>query len=263
MKHVYVLALTGSLALASACKESQGAQPEPEKTAASKPAEGAEPSKAEPSKAEGAKMEPAKAASKPAAAAASPDALKDPAKAKLTAPEKFTVKLATTEGDILIDVNRAWAPNGADRFYNLVKAGYYDNTAFFRVIGGFMAQIGISGDPKVNEVWREARIQDDPVRQSNERGYVTFAAASAPNTRTTQFFINFGNNNRLDGMRFAPFGKVQKDSMAIVDKLYSGYGEGFPRGRGPDQGRLQREGNSYLKAEFPELDYVKQATVIE
>lgn len=205
-------------------------------------------------------------ASSPAEAEAPPESshpgLLDPAKATDQAPETFTVRFETTKGDIMIDVTRAWAPNGADRFYNLVKVGYFNETAFFRVIGGFMAQIGINGDPAVNKVWREARIPDDSVSKSNERGYVTFAAASMPNTRTTQFFINFGNNHRLDKMRFAPFGKVQDASMAVVDKLYAGYGEGAPAGRGPSQGRLQSEGNPYLKKEFPELDYVNHASIV-
>lgn len=184
--------------------------------------------------------------------------LMDPSKANEKAPEEFTVKLETTKGDVFIDVHRSWAPKGADRIYNLVKIGYYDDVAFFRVINGFMAQVGISGDPKVNSVWRNARIKDDPVEQSNTRGMVSFAMAG-PNTRTTQFFINFGNNSRLDGMGFAPFGKVR--NMDVVDKIYDGYGEGAPRGKGPSQGKLQMEGNKYLKAEFPKLDWIKKATI--
>jgi peptidyl-prolyl cis-trans isomerase A (cyclophilin A) len=187
-------------------------------------------------------------------------ALLDAKKATAKAPDKFTVKLETTKGDILLDVDRSWAPAGADRFYNLVKIGYYDNVAFFRVIAGFMAQIGISGDPAVNGVWREARIGDDPVKGTNTRGMVSFAMAG-PNSRTTQFFINFGDNSRLDGMGFSPFAKVR--DMAIVDKIYSGYGEGAPGGRGPAQGRVQTEGNAYLQKDFPNLDYIKKATVLD
>jgi peptidyl-prolyl cis-trans isomerase A (cyclophilin A) len=198
---------------------------------------------------------------KPKAAATNSAALTDPSKATATAPAKFTVKLETTAGDILIDVDRAWAPKGADRIYNLVKAGYYNDVAFFRVIGGFMAQVGIHGDPNVNKVWRNARIEDDKAGvQSNTRGMVSFATAG-PNTRTTQFFINFGNNARLDGMGFAPFGKVR--DMAVVDKLYAEYGEGAPNGRGPDQGRIQMEGNKYLKSDFPKLSWIKQASIVE
>lgn len=208
----------------------------------------------------GAASKPAAASQPNAAEAPVSPVLLEPSKASLTAPAKFTAKLETTKGDVMVEVTRAWAPNGADRFYNLVKAGYYDDTAFFRVIGGFMAQIGISGRPDVNKVWRDARIPDDPVKQSNLPGYVTFAAASMPNSRTTQFFVNFGNNSRLDGMRFAPFGRIK--DMTVMKKIYAGYGEGAPRGRGPAQGRLQAEGNPYLKADFPEMDYVKKATIV-
>ncbi len=183
-----------------------------------------------------------------------------PERATERAPDTFAVKLETTKGDIIIDVTRAWSPNGADRFYNLVRVGYFDDTAFFRVISGFMAQIGIHSNAQVNTAWRERGIQDDPVTQSNTRGMVTFAQTSAPNSRTTQFFINFGDNSQLDGMRFAPFGRVR--DMAVVDRIYSGYGEGAPQGRGPSQGRIQRDGNTYLRAEFPELDYIRRATLM-
>jgi peptidyl-prolyl cis-trans isomerase A (cyclophilin A) len=212
---------------------------------------------------------PASAAKAPAPASAAPaseataaptnPALLDPSKATEKAPDKFTVKFETTKGDILIDVTREWAPNGADRFYNLVKLGYYDDTAFFRVISGFMAQIGIHGDPKVNTVWREARIGDDPVKQSNTAGMVTFATAG-PNTRTTQIFLNLADNPNLDAMGFAPFGKVR--DMNTLNGIYSGYGEGAPRGNGPAQGRVQTEGNAYLHHDFPQLDYVKHATIV-
>lgn len=193
---------------------------------------------------------------------ADPAALKDPSKATLEAPAAYTVKLETTKGDLLIDVTTAWAPKGAQRFYNLVKAGYYDDTAFFRAIQGFMAQIGLHGDPEINEIWSKARIQDDPVKESNKRGHVTFATAG-PNTRTTQFFINFGDNVQLDGMGFAPFGTVREESLKVLDALNTEYGEGAPRGRGPSQGRIHAEGNAYLKAEFPNLDYIKKASVVE
>ena len=176
------------------------------------------------------------------------------------APSQYTVELDTTKGPIVIEVQRDWAPHGADRFYELVQNGYYNDVAFFRVIGGFMAQVGISGDPALNAKWRENRIPDDPVKGSNTRGTVSFAT-SGPNSRTTQFFINFGDNSRLDAMGFAPFGKVK--DMAPVDALYDGYGEGAPRGRGPAQGRIQAEGNAYLKKDFPKLDYIKSARVIE
>ena len=176
------------------------------------------------------------------------------------APAQYTVELDTTKGAIVIDVHRDWSPHGADRFYELVQSGYYSDVAFFRVIGGFMAQVGISGDPALNTEWRAKPIPDDPVKASNTRGTVTFAT-SGPDSRTTQFFINFGDNARLDGMGFSPFGKVK--DMAPVDALYDGYGEGAPRGRGPAQGRLQAEGNAYLRESFPKLDYIKSAKIIE
>ncbi len=176
------------------------------------------------------------------------------------AKDKFAVKLETTKGDIIIDLQREWAPNGVDRFSELVKAGFFNDVAFFRVIRGFMVQTGISGDPALNAIWRKKRIPDDPASQSNTKGMVSFAT-SGPNSRTTQFFINFSDNKRLDKMGFTPIGKVR--DMAVVETLYAEYGEGAPRGRGPSQGRIQREGNPYLKKEFPKLDYLKTATIIE
>jgi peptidyl-prolyl cis-trans isomerase A (cyclophilin A) len=186
--------------------------------------------------------------------------LKDPSKATLQAPPSYKAKFETTAGIFTVQVTRASAPNGADRFFNLVKLHYYDGVAFFRVIPGFMAQFGLHGDPDINKIWRAARITDDPVVKSNTRGMLTFATAG-PNTRTTQLFINFQNNQRLDGMGFASFGQVT-EGMDIVDKLHSGYGEGAPRGRGPDQGRIQREGNNYLRSEFPNLDYIKRISIM-
>ena len=176
-----------------------------------------------------------------------------------TAPATFAVELVTTKGDITIDVTREWAPKGADRFYTLVKSGYYTNVRFFRVLKGFMAQAGMSGDPKLNQAWRDKPIADDPVVGSNTRGMVTFAMAGK-NSRTTQFFINYKNNLSLDGMGFAPFGKVR--DMAAVDRLYAEYGEGWPSGKGPDQRQLAEKGNTYLKAKFPKLDYIKRAEIL-
>lgn len=176
------------------------------------------------------------------------------------APPVFRTHFETSAGVFEIEVHREWAPRGADRFYHLVQSGYYDGIRFFRVLAGFMAQFGISGDPKVAAAWRERRLPDDPVRQSNTRGMVSFATAG-PNTRTTQAFINYGDNSALDGMGFAPFGRVV-EGMDVVDRLYADYGEGAPRGRGPDQGRIQAEGNAYLERDFPQLDYVIRATII-
>jgi peptidyl-prolyl cis-trans isomerase A (cyclophilin A) len=177
------------------------------------------------------------------------------------AKDVYQAKFVTSKGDFVVEVHRDWAPVGADRFYNLVKNGYYNDTRFFRVVKGFMAQIGIHGNPDMNAAWRDARIADDPVVKSNVRGYVSFATAG-PNTRTTQFFINYSDgNSRLDGMGFAPFGQVMS-GMDVVDALYGEYGEGAPQGRGPHQGRIQAEGNAYLMRDFPQLDYVKEATIL-
>jgi peptidyl-prolyl cis-trans isomerase A (cyclophilin A) len=176
------------------------------------------------------------------------------------APETFKAKLDTSKGVIVIDVHRDWAPVGADRFYNLVKNGFYDDTRFFRVLDGFMAQIGINGNPAIQSNWRNATIQDDPVKQSNKRGFVTFAKSSAPNSRSTQIFINYRDNSSLDRQGFSPFGEVTT-GMDVVDKLYSGYGEGAPSGRGPEQQKVQTEGNVYLTKDFPKLDFVKKGTI--
>lgn len=184
----------------------------------------------------------------------------DPTKLTEKAPETFKVQFDTSKGKFTIEVTRALAPNGADRFYNLVRSGYFTDVEFFRVISGFMCQFGIHGDPKVSSAWRIAKIPDDPVKTSNTRGSITFATAG-PNTRTTQLFINFVDNANLDRMGFSPFGKVV-EGMDVVDKINSEYGEGAPRGRGPEQGRIQMEGNAYLKKEFPNLDYIKSATVL-
>jgi peptidyl-prolyl cis-trans isomerase A (cyclophilin A) len=187
--------------------------------------------------------------------------LSDPAALNAKAPAVYQAKFDTSKGTFVIEVHRDWAPIGADRFYNLVKNGFYDNARFFRVIEGFMVQFGINGDPKVAAAWRDADIKDDAVKQSNARGTITFATAG-PNTRTTQVFINFADNAPLDGQGFAPFGKVVS-GMEVVDSLYAGYGEGAPNGNGPDQGRVQGQGNAYLEQDFPKLDFIKAATVAE
>jgi len=183
----------------------------------------------------------------------------NPAVLNEQAPAAYKVKFDTSKGPFVVEVTRAWAPKGADRFYNLVKSGFYDNVRFFRVISGFMVQFGINGDPGVMARWRTAQIGDDPVTQINKRGTITFAMAG-PNTRTSQVFINFADNANLDGMGFAPFGRIVS-GMNVVDALNAEYGEGAPRGRGPDQSRLQSEGNTYLMKDFPRMDYVKKATI--
>ncbi len=185
--------------------------------------------------------------------------LGNPAALNEKAPPVYKVRFDTSKGAFVVEVHRDWAPNGADRFYNLVKNGFYDDTRFFRVVSGFMVQFGINGDPNVSAPWRTATIKDDSVKQSNKRGYITFAT-SGPDSRTSQVFINFADNAGLDRQGFAPFGQVTS-GMAVVDGLFSGYGEGAPSGRGPDQGRIQREGNTYLKKDFSNLDFVKKATI--
>jgi peptidyl-prolyl cis-trans isomerase A (cyclophilin A) len=177
------------------------------------------------------------------------------------APAVFRVKLQSSRGDFVVEAQREWAPLGVDRFYNLVKNGFYDGNCFFRVISGFMAQFGLHGDPKVSAAWRQQRIQDDPVKQSNTRSYISYAMAG-PNTRTTQLFINYADNSRLDQMGFAPIGRVV-EGMEVVDRLYAGYGDGAPQGKGPNQGRIQTEGSDYLTKNFPQLDCITQATIIE
>ncbi len=172
------------------------------------------------------------------------------------APDKYRVKFETSKGDVVIEVNRAWAPIGADRFHQAVKAGFYDECRFFRVVPNFMVQFGINGDPKVQSKWRDAKIKDEPVTQSNQRGFVTYAKSGAPNSRTTQLFINFKDNRFLDSQGFAPFGKVV-EGMDIVDSINAKYGER------PNQGRVQEEGNAYLKSEYPDLDFIKKATILK
>lgn len=196
----------------------------------------------------------------PTGAAAQGASLKNPAALKEQAPASYKVKFDTSVGVFVIQVNREWAPLGADRFYNLVKSGFYDEARFFRAISGFMVQFGISGDPTVSAAWRNARIGVDPVKQSNKPMYITYAMGGSPDTRTTQVFINYGNNANLDAMGFAPFGEVI-EGKDVVNKIHTGYGEGAPRGKGPDQGRTQAEGNAYLMKDFPKLDFIKKATI--
>jgi peptidyl-prolyl cis-trans isomerase A (cyclophilin A) len=185
--------------------------------------------------------------------------LSNPASLTEKAPATFKVKFDTSKGSFVVEVHRDWAPNGADRFYNLVKTGFYNDARFFRVISGFMVQFGINGNPQISKVWRDANIKDDPVKASNKRGMITFATAG-PDTRTTQVFINFGDNAGLDDQGFAPFGQVIS-GIEVVDALYAEYGEGAPQGGGPDQGLVQSQGNAYLKKDFPKLDYIKTATI--
>jgi peptidyl-prolyl cis-trans isomerase A (cyclophilin A) len=207
-----------------------------------------------------AKAAPAAAPKAAAPAAAKPAApagpnLMNPASMKAPAPAEFNARLNTTKGAIVIHVTRAWAPNGADRFYNLVRAGFYTDAPFFRVVPGFMVQFGISANPAVSRIWAENRMPDDPVTQSNKPGFVTYAQTSEVNSRSTQLFINYGNNAFLDSMRFAPFGQVV-EGMEIATAIFSGYGEQ------PDQGRLTSQGKAYVDASFPKLDRILTAVIV-
>ncbi len=175
--------------------------------------------------------------------------------------EGFRAHFETTEGAFVIEVMPSWAPLGAERFRELVETGFFDDVRFFRVISGFMVQFGIHGTPEISGEWKNKTIKDDPVKKSNTRGMVSFAT-SGRNSRTTQIFINFSDNSNLDGMGFAPFGKVIS-GMEVVDALYSGYGEGAPQGRGPWQNRIQDEGNTYLDSDFPEMDRLIKAVLVE
>jgi peptidyl-prolyl cis-trans isomerase A (cyclophilin A) len=181
------------------------------------------------------------------------DKLKNPAALVEQAPANYKASFDTSAGKFVIDVHRAWAPKGADRFYNLVKNGFYNECRFFRVVPNFMVQFGLNGDPAIQSVWANASITDDPVKQSNKKGYVTFATRGK-DTRTTQVFINFKDNGFLDSQGFAPFGEVSS-GMDVVEKINDQYGEK------PNQGSIQSQGNAYLKAQFPKLDYVKTATI--
>jgi len=184
--------------------------------------------------------------------------LLDPASLNQKAPDSYKAKFTTTKGDFVIEVTRAWAPIGADRFYNLVKNGFFTDVEFFRVVPDFVVQFGINGNPKIAAAWSNANLTDDPVVQSNQRGYITYAKTGAPNSRSTQVFINLNDRNAgLDGQGFAPFGKVV-EGMDVVDKLYSGYGEQVTN----LQDQIAQQGNAFLKKSFPELDSIKTAVIV-
>jgi peptidyl-prolyl cis-trans isomerase A (cyclophilin A) len=186
------------------------------------------------------------------------EALKDPAALTEKAPETYKAKFVTTQGDFVLDVTRSWSPNGADRFYNLVKHGFFDGVKFFRVVPNFVVQFGIHGDPDLATKWLNARIKDDKVVESNKRGFITFAKSGLPNSRSTQVFINLQDNDRLDSLGFSAFGKVSK-GMDVVDKLYGGYGEQITQ----LQGQIAQEGNKFLDQNFPKLDSIKKATIVK
>ena len=222
-----------------------GTEPAPAQGAKPKPAPGAKPAPAQRGR--------GPAAREPQLSAAAKARLRTPARLKETAPATYNARFDTSVGPFVVQVHRDWAPKGADRFYNLVKNGFFDGTRFFRVLPNFMVQFGINGDPSVQRAWRDANITDDPVKQTNNRGYITFATAG-PGTRTTQVFINFKNNARLDAQGFAPFGEVIS-GMEVVDKINAEYKQM------PEQGRIQTQGNGYLTRAFPRLDYIRKATI--
>ena len=242
------------LLLASACAKDEPSGPTPSATTASSVAKPPPNPSAQPSAVKSAKP------SLPGVRDGN-DPLYHPEKATLTAPDKFRVEFVTSKGNFTIEVTRAWSPHGADRFYNLVQLGFYDDSRFYRAIDDFMVQFGIHADPAVNGAWYNAFIEDDPVVESNRRTYVAFAHAGK-NTRTTQIFVSYvDKQRRLDKEGFSPFGKVV-DGMKVVDALYKGYGELAPKGKGPSASRYQREGELYLQVEFPKLDIIKTARVL-
>ena len=198
---------------------------------------------------------PAVAKPKPPAPAAVKPNLMNPATFKTQGPETFRVKFNTPKGDFVVQVNRAWAPVGADRFYNLIRAGFYNDAHFFRLVKGFVVQFGIHANPAVSKIWLNANMEDDMVKESNKRGTISYATRGA-NTRTTQLFINLGDNSRLDGMGFAPFASVV-EGMDVVDKFYDGYGEEA------QQGMIQEQGAVYLRKNFPLMDFVKSAVIFD
>lgn len=190
----------------------------------------------------------------PKKAPASSGSLLNPASLHAAAPADFKAEFVTTKGNFVVEIHRDWAPTGADRFYNLVRGGFFTNAAFFRVVPNFMVQFGLNANPAVNSAWRTANLRDDPVKQSNKRGYITFATAG-PNTRTTQLFINFKDNGFLDSQGFAPFGEVV-EGMDVVDKINSQYGET------PDQGAITSQGDAYISKNFPNIDKIKSARIL-
>lgn len=188
--------------------------------------------------------------------------LLDPSKAKFTAPDVFKAKFKTTKGDFVVEVNRDWAPNGADRFYSMVKIGYFKNTGIFRAIDGFMFQFGVHGVPKVASKWSNANIKDDPKGKSNIPGTLTFAQTGRPNSRSSQIFVNLGNNTFLDSPRqgspFVPFGRIV-EGMKVAGKINTSYGENSPE----VQGKFTSEGNAYIQKKYPALDYILSVSLVE
>lgn len=216
------------------------------------------PTKDKPANATTAISKAAGATPKPAPGPRHPGLL-DPSLANEQAPANFRAKFTTSKGAFVIEVTREWAPVGADRFYNLVRVGFFTDVIFFRVIGGFMAQFGINGDPIVSKAWARSQLQDETVEtKSNARGTISFAKTNAPNSRSTQLFINFGDNSRLDKMKFAPIGRVV-EGMDVVDALHKDYGAAPSSG----QAAITRQGNAWLHQHFPELDHIQRAEIVK
>lgn len=187
--------------------------------------------------------------------------LRRPQTLSLQAPAHFLVRFETTKGSFDVEVNREWSPLGADRFYNLVRAKFYDGCRFFRVLPNFVVQFGISVDPAVSKAWKKTEIKDDPVKESNKKWTLAFAT-DGPNTRTTQLFINKRDNTAgLDRRGFSVFGKVTRGTE-VIEKIESKYGEGAPRGKGPEQDRMENEGDAYIQKEYPDMDRIVRARVI-
>jgi peptidyl-prolyl cis-trans isomerase A (cyclophilin A) len=248
-------AVVGTLFLGCKAKEQTAEAPPPEQPKGEAPAA----PKAEAPAPASTPAQPESAASAPAGVTKQgfDRALLRPAGLKEQAPETFQVKFATTRGDFVVTVHRDWAPIGADRFYNLVKHHFYDNASFFRVVPGFVVQFGLSAYPPISAAWERANIKDEPVTQSNKRGYLTYAKTGLPNTRSTQIFVNLVDNGRLDGMGFSPFGVVDAQGMKVVDMLYDQYGDS-----GPDQDQISKLGKPYVDKGWPKLDSIKTATLM-
>src|SRR3989449_11287478 len=238
MRKLAILLVTGALGIATQAEAQTPAQAPARPKTATAPKAGTAP--------------------KTATARAYDRALLRPALLKDKAPDTFQVKFITTRGDFTVTVTRAWAPIGADRFYNLVKHHFYDNASFFRVVPGFVVQFGISAYPAGSAAWNKANIKDEPVAQSNKRGYLTYAKTSMPNTRSTQIFINLKDNTGLDQQGFSPFGFVDAQGMKVVDMLYDQYGDSG----GPDQDQISKLGKPYLDKGWPKLDSIKTATLV-
>jgi peptidyl-prolyl cis-trans isomerase A (cyclophilin A) len=258
IKWFVAAAVMGTLFFGCKAKEQTAEAPPPEqpKAAEAPPA----------AKAEAPATAPAATPAQPEAAASAPAVTKQgydrallrASMLKDKAPETFQVKFVTTRGDFVVTVNRSWAPIGADRFYNLVKHHFYDNASFFRVVPGFVVQFGISAYPPISAAWDKANIKDEPVTQTNKRGYLTYAKTSMPNTRSTQIFINLKDNAGLDGQGFSPFGFVDAQGMKVVEMLYDQYGDAG----GPDQDQISKQGKPYVDKGWPKLDSIKTATLM-